>query len=60
MKVSNVIEQYRDFKLALGSGFKNEPYRLKLFLQEVGLSKINKITPKQVEKFLRGQGPLTR
>jgi integrase/recombinase XerD len=60
MKVLNVVEQYTQLKLALGSGFKNEPHHLKSFSERVGSIKINKVTAEQVQTFLVGRKPLTR
>ena len=60
MRVENLIDQYTQFKLALGSGLKSEGPQLKIFKERVGSFQVSEITPEQVEKFLYGTGPLTR
>jgi integrase len=59
MKLSIAINQYRDFKLALGAKFETEDRRLRCFLKCVGDVDLDDVREAEVQKFLLGQGPRT-
>jgi integrase/recombinase XerD len=54
MKLSTVIEQFTELKLALGNSFKNERCYLRIFLERVGDKALDDITEEEVHKFLLG------
>jgi integrase/recombinase XerD len=59
MKLSTAIKQYADFKLALGGKFETTHNQLRRFMKAVGDVQLDELTEEEVQKFLRGQGPMT-
>lgn len=59
MKISRIIADYIILKQSIGMRFRTESVILKAFCRAVGDVDIARVTPKSVEDYLSGTGPIT-